>query len=541
MLKDIDFDRYIKGERPPNYKTNSGIELKEFYTVDDAPPRDERPGEYPFTRGIHRDMYRARFWTRRQQTGYGTPKESNERMKVLLREGQTGLNVNLDVPGELGLDADHPLAQGDIGLVGTSLSTLEDAEELFRDLPLEKISTTIILPPPSSAVLMAMYLILAKRQSVEPSSLMGTIMNDSFNQLVGPTREAVLPFFPIEASVKIGVDLMEYCARHLPKWNILNINAYNMRQTGINAIQEAAFALSLAKDYIRLLLKRGLTIDEFAGRIAFFCDIQMDFLEEIAKIRAMRRIWAKMIRNEFGAKNARSWLFKAAVQTSGLHLTAQQPLNNIARATIQTLAAVLAGVQSIHTTSYDEAYALPTEEAQKLSIRIQQIIGYETGLTKVVDPLGGSYTIEWLTDALEERIWDLMERIEGMGGFMQCYKDGWVENEINRARYDMGRRIERGEQIVVGVNAFREEAEKLPISIFRVYSSDMQRKRIEYVRNYKKERDQQEVKEALARLYEEARSGSNVVPPIMQAVLSRATLGEICDTLRRAYDFEIQV
>jgi len=539
--KDIDFDAYIRGERPPNYRTTSGIELKEFYTAEDAPSRDERPGQYPFTRGIHADMYRRRFWTRRQQTGYGSPRESNERMRLLLKEGQTGLNVNLDVPGELGLDADHPLAQGDIGLVGTSLSTLEDAEELFRDLPLDKISTTIILPPPSSAVLMALYLLLAERQGVSPSSLMGTIMNDSFNQLVGPTREAVLPFFPIDASVKIGVDVMEYCTRQIPKWNILNINAYNMRQTGIDAVQEGAFAMSLARDYIGLLLQRGLDIDEFAGRIAFFCDVQMDFLEEIAKIRAMRRLWAKMIREDFGAKETRSCLFKAAVQTSGLHLTAQQPLNNIARATIQTLAAVLAGVQSIHTTSYDEAYALPTEDAQKLSIRIQQIIGYETGLTKVVDPLGGAYVIEWLTDALEERMLALMRRIEDMGGFMKCYKDGWIENEINKARYEMSGRIERGEQVVVGVNAFRDEEEKLPISIFKVYSSEMQRARIEYVKRYKKERDQKKVENALSKLYEETKKGSNVLPPVMDAVLSRATLGEICDTLRRAYGFEIQV
>lgn len=533
------YDAYLAGEKPPNYKTWSGIELKEYYDAEDAPHKMEKPGEYPFTRGIHRDMYRRRFWTRRQQSGFGTPQESNERMKFLIKEGQTGLNLNLDVPGELGLDADHPLAEGDIGLVGTSLSTLEDAEQLFQDLPLDKISTTLILPPPTSAIITAMYILVARQRGIPETELIGTIMNDSFNQLVGPTIEAVERFFPIDASVKVGVDVMEYCTRHMPRWNILNINAYNMRETGINAVQEGAFAMSLVADYIKRLLARGLDIDEFARRIGFFSDLHIDFLEEIAKIRAMRRVWARMLKEKFGAKDPRSCFFRTAIQTSGLQLTAQQPLNNIVRATIQTLAAVLAGTQSIHTTGYDEGYSLPTEESHKLSIRLQQIIGYESGVTKTVDPLGGAYAIEWLTDKLEHEIEALMKVIEDKGGFIECFKQGWIEEQVNQARYDYSRRLERGEQVVVGVNAFREEGEKVNINIFRL-SSDMQAKRREYVKNYKKNRDQMKAKKGLDALYHKAKDGVNLFIPIQEAVAAGATLGEIWDALRKAENFKIK-
>jgi methylmalonyl-CoA mutase N-terminal domain/subunit len=332
---------------------------------------------------------------------------------------------------------------------------------------------------------------------------------------------------------------MEYCVKHMPKWNILNINAYNMRETCINAVQEGAFALSLVKEYIDRLLARGLNIDDFAGRIAFFCDMHIDFLEEIAKIRAMRKIWARMLRERFGANEA-SCRFRAAIQTSGLQLTAQQPLNNIVRATIQTLAAVLAGTQSIHTTSYDEGYALPTEESHKLSIRIQQIIGYETGVTKTVDPLGGSYAIESLTGKLEQEMESLIGVIQDNGGFIDCFKRGWIEKEINLARYEYARRLETGERIVVGVNAFQEEEEATKINIFRL-PSDMAARRREYVANYKKNRNQPKVKRALDVLLYEARKGANLFVPILEAVEAGATLGEISDTMRKAENFEIKI
>lgn len=534
------YGAYLTGEKPPNYKTLSGIELKQFYTAGDVRQRDEVPGEYPFTRGIHPDMYRRRFWTRRQQSGFGTPEQSNQRMKFLLSQGQTGLNCDPDVVTHLGLDPDYPLAEGDIGLAGTSISTLEDMEKLFDGIPLDKVSTTIIDHPPSSAVLMAMYVLVAKKRGISEDKLIGTIMNDALNQLVGPTIEAVERFFPVEAGVRIGLDVMEYCVKHMPKWNILNINAYNMRETGISAVQEAAFALSLGADYIQRLMERGLAVDDFAKKIAFFCSMDIDFLEEIAKLRAMRRIWAKMLKERYGAKDQRSCWFRTAIQTSALRLTAQQPLNNIVRATIQTLAAVLAGTQSIHTTSYDEAYALPTEESHKLSIRLQQVIAYETNVTKTVDPLGGSYAIEGLTDRLEEEIQSLMRVIDDRGGFIECFKRGWVEEQINEARYEYARRIESGEQVVVGVNAFREEEEETRIDLFK-QSSDMPAKRREYVKNYKENRDQAKVNKALDALLQKAKEGVNLFIPIQEALEAKATLGEISDALRKAEDFEIQV
>jgi len=536
------YDAYLTGEKPPNYNTLSGIELKQFYTARDVRHMDEVPGKYPFTRGIHHDMYRRRFWTRRQQSGFGTPEQSNQRMKFLLSQGQTGLNCDPDVVTHLGLDPDYPLAEGDIGLAGTSISTLEDMEKLFQDIPLNKVSTTIIVHPPTSAVLMAMYLIIARKMGIPESKLIGTIMNDALNQLVGPTLEAVERFFPVEAGVRLGLDVMEYCVKHMPRWNILNINAYNMRETGISAVQEAAFALSLAADYIQRLMERGLTADEFARKIAFFCSMDIDFLEEISKIRAMRRIWAKMLKERFGAKDQRSCWFRTAIQTSALPLTAQQPLNNIVRATIQTLAAVLAGTQSIHTTSYDEAYALPTEESHKLSIRLQQVIAYETNVTKTVDPLGGSYAIEGLTDRLEEEIQSLVQVIEDKGGFIECFKQGWVEEQINEARYEYARRIESGEQVVVGVNAFKEEVEETRIDLFK-QASDMQEKRKQYIIAYKRNRNQEKVDKALDRLYKEATASErvNLFIPVSEAVEAGATTGEIIDTLRKAENFEIRL
>jgi methylmalonyl-CoA mutase N-terminal domain/subunit len=536
------YDAYLVGEKPPNYKTLSGIELKQFYTAGDLRHMDEVPGEYPFTRGIHPDMYRRRFWTRRQQSGFGTPEQSNQRMKFLLSQGQTGLNCDPDVVTHLGLDPDYPLAEGDIGLAGTSISTLEDMEKLFQDIPLDKVSTTIIVHPPTSAVLMAMYLIIARKMGIPESMLIGTIMNDALNQLVGPTVEAVDRFFPVEAGVRLGLDVMEYCVQHMPRWNILNINAYNMRETGISAVQEAAFALSLAADYIQRLMERDLAVDEFARKIAFFCSMDIDFLEEIAKIRAMRRIWAKMLKERFGAKDQRSCWFRTAIQTSALPLTAQQPLNNIVRATIQTLAAVLAGTQSIHTTSYDEGYALPTEESHKLSIRLQQVIAYETNVTKTVDPLGGSYVIEGLTDRLEEEIQSLMQVIEDKSGFIECFKQGWVEEQINEARYEYARRIESGEQLVVGVNAFEEGGEETRIDLFK-QASDMQEKRKQYIIAYKRNRNQEKVDKALDRLYQEATAAKrvNLFTPVLEAVEAGATTGEVVNTLRKAENFEIRL
>jgi methylmalonyl-CoA mutase N-terminal domain/subunit len=536
----IQYDRYLKGERLPHFRTLSGIEMKEFYTREDSPRDPKDPGIFPFSRGIYKDMYRGRLWTRRQQSGFGTPVESNHLIHYLLSKGMTGLNIDFDVVTKLGLDPDHPLAEGDVGLVGTSIATLEDMEALFQGIPLDKVSTTLIVNPPYSAIIMAMYLLVAKKQGVEASSLIGTIMNCAITQLVGPTFQSGTHFFPVDPAIKIACDVMEYCIKNIPRWNIININARNIRETGVSAVQEIAFVFTLALDYVRSMLARGMEIDQFAPRIAFFASVHIDFLEEVAKLRAMRRIWARLMKDTFGAKNPRSCWCRTAIQTSSLPLTAQQPLNNIVRAAIQTLAAVLGGSQSIHTTSYDEGYALPTEEAQVLAIRTQQIIAYETGVCRTADPLGGSYAIEKLTDEIEERALALMEVIEKKGGFLECFKSQWIENQINEARYEYARQLEAGEQIQVGVNMEREEDEEVKINIFR-QASDMQKKRIRYFREYKQSRNEDQVKKVLDKLYRHVKNNpdGNFFPAILEAVDQKATLGEISDTLRQAYDFTV--
>ena len=531
---------YLEGERVPNFKSLSGIEYQRIYGQSDWSGQLPDAGQYPFTRGIHHDMYRGRLWTRRQQSGYGTPEESNERFKYLLRVGQTGLNMDADVGTKLGLDPDYPLAQGDVGLQGTSLSTYEDMKALYKDIPLDQVSSTLIVQPPYSAVVMSQYLLLAKERGIPWENLIGTIMNCALTQLVGPTFQSNTTFFPIDLAIKIGLDVMEYLIPRAPRWNIVNINAYNIRETGVSAIQEAAFSLSMATDYMKGLMKRGLDVDSFARRMAFFSAAHIDFFEEVAKLRAMRRIWARMLKERFGSKDEKSMWFRTAIQTSALPLTAQEPLNNIVRTAVQTLAAVLAGAQSIHTTGYDEAYSLPTEESHKLSIRTQQIIAYETKVVNSVDPLGGSYLVETMTDQLEEQIWEMMKVIETRGGFIQCFKDGWVEEQINEARYKMAEAIESGAHPIIGVNTFREEEGEVKIQIFK-HAEDMQASRIAYIKEYKKNRDQEAVIRVLDRLYElcKDKPESNLFEPIMAAVEAKATIQEICDALRKSADFMI--
>jgi methylmalonyl-CoA mutase N-terminal domain/subunit len=509
---------HLEGEKISHFKSLSGLEYKRIYDQKDWSGTLPDAGEYPFIRGVHQDMYRGRLWTRRQQSGFGSPEESNELIKYLLRIGQTGINMDADVGTKLGLDPDYPLAQGDVGLQGTSLCTYEDMKALFKDIPLDKVSSTLIIQPPCSAIIMAHYLLMAKEQGIPWEKLIGTIMNCAFTQLVGPTFQANTAFFPIDLQVKIALDVMEFLLPRVPRWNIINVNSRNIRETGVDAVQEVAFA----------------------PRMAFFSAVHIDLFEEVAKFRAMRRIWARILKERFGAKNPKSMWCRVAVQTSALPLSAQEPMNNIVRSCIQTLAAVLAGTQSIHTTAYDEAYCLPTEEAQKLAIRTQQIIAYETGVMKSVDPLGGSYLVETLTNEIEERIWELMKVIEGKGGFIRCFKDGWVEEQLNEARYRMADAIETGEQSIVGVNVFRQEGQDTEIDIFQ-QAPDMQAKRIEYVRQYKMNRNQEPVRKALDFLYETVRHRpeASLMEPVMDAVIARATLQEICDSMRAACDFKI--
>jgi methylmalonyl-CoA mutase N-terminal domain/subunit len=518
----------------------SGIEYKRIYNREDWDKPLPDAGEYPFTRGIHKDMYRGRLWTRRQQSGFGSPEESNELLKFLLKVGQTGINIDSDIAGKLGLDPDYPLAQADVGLQGTSMCTYEDMAALFKDIPLDRISSTLIFPPPSSVVMMGQYLMMAKAQNIPWEHLIGTMMNCPFTQLVGPTFQANTDFFPIDLALKIGLDLIEYLIPIAPKWNILNENSRNIRESGVDAIQEAAFSLALGVDFVDRLCKRGLNVDSFARRIGFFSAVHLDLFEEVAKFRTMRRIWARQLKERFGAQDEKSMWFRCAVQTSSLTLTAQEPMNNIVRAAVQTLTAILSGVQSVHTTSYDEAYCLPTEATQKLAIRTQQIIAYETGVTKIADPLGGAYLVETMTDELEERIWEMMKDIDRRGGFIKCFKAGWVENELNQARYKLAEQIESAELPILGMNLFRDDEAAAEIDIFK-QAPDMQAKRIEYTINYKKNRDQEPVRRTLKNLYDRVKkhADKDLVAPILEAVEARATLQEVCDAMREAMDFSI--
>ncbi|MGD8984550.1 MAG: acyl-CoA mutase large subunit family protein [Desulfobacteraceae bacterium] len=538
------YETYIKGEQLPHYRTLSGIELKECYKADDIHLEGENPGEFPYTRGIHKDMYRKRLWTRRQQAGYGLPEETNKRFIFLLEQGMTGINFDPDNATKIGVDADHPLAEGQVGLQGTSVSTLEDMDRLFDNIPLDKVSSTLIINSPTSAVIFPMYLLIAKKRGISPETLRGTIMNCACTQLIGPNYQSITKFYPLELAMKTACDVIEYSSKNMTHWNSININAYNCREYCINAIQEAAFAFTLAEEYIRRMLERGLDIDHFAGRMAFFTSAHIDFLEEIAKLRAMRRIWARLIKEKYSARDERSSLFRTAIQTSGLVLTAQEPLNNIVRATIQTLAAVLGGSQSIHTTSYDEAYALPTEESHKLSIRTQQIIGFESNVCSTVDPLGGSYAIEWLTNKLEGKILDLMEKINSKGGFLECFKNLWIEEQINESRNKMAEDIEKGDMLRVGVNIFDEEKEEaqIDIDIFR-HSPDVEKRRRQYLKEYRKNRNEGKMQDILDQLCRQMENEpeKNCIPLVMEALEAKATLGEIVDTFRKAYDFEIRM
>ena len=535
----IEFD-HGKGEKIPHFRSLSGIEYRRIYDRKDWDKKLPDGGEYPFTRGIYPDMYRGRLWTRRQQSGFGSPEESNDLLKYLLKVGQTGINIDSDIAGKIGVDPDYPLAQADVGLQGTSMCTYEDMAALFKDIPLDRISSTLIFPPPASVVMMGQYMMMARAEGIPWESLIGTMMNCPFTQLVGPTFQANMDFFPIDLALKIGLDLMEYLIPRCPKWNILNVNSRNIRECGVDAVQEAALSLALGCDFVDRLCKRGLNIDRFARRIGFFSAVHLDLFEEVAKFRAMRRIWARLMKERFGAKDPKSMWFRCAVQTSSLTLTAQEPMNNIVRAAVQTLTAILSGVQSVHTTSYDEAYCLPTEKTQKLAIRTQQIIAYETGATKSVDPLGGSYLVEKMTDELEERIWELMKEIDSRGGFVECFKEGWVEAELNRARYKLADQMESGELPIVGMNLFRDEETAADIEIFR-QAPDMQAKRIEYVQNYKKNGNRDTARKALKNLYERTRShaGEDLVAPMLEAVEARATLQEVCDAMREAVGFSM--
>jgi len=527
-------------ERPKKTETWSGFPVKEVYTPEDTKDMDyERdvadPGQSPYTRGIYRDMYRGRYWTRREVCGYGTAADTNERLKFHLEEGASGLSVIPDIPSHMGMDGDHPRAGEEVGLQGAPLTSLKDMEDLVAGIPLDKISMSFNESACSCPVTLAQYIIAAEKQGVDKAKLRGTMQNDPLHARYCGYR----PTNPIDLSVRTSTDIIEYCTKHMPLWVTGNVNMYDWREMGINASQEIAFGFSVAMAYIDGALKRGLDIDEFAPRRGFYCSAHIDFFEEIAKLRAARRMWARIMKQSYGAKDARSLMFRFGVHTAGCSLFPQQPLNNIIRIAYEALAAVLGGVQSLHCCSYDEPISLPTEESHRLAIRTQQILAYETGVANVTDPLGGSYYVEALTNKIEEEATRILEEIESLGGALEGMRNGWFDAEVEKAALKYQREIDAGERIIVGVNAFTIGKEKeTPGGVHRV-APESQRLQVERVRELKQTRDEERVRAALGKLRQEAEKGEkvNLMPPILEAVSVYATRGEIMGTVRQVYGY----
>jgi methylmalonyl-CoA mutase N-terminal domain/subunit len=515
------------------FETTFGLPIKEVYTQEDLkdfdPERDlGLPGNPPFTRGIYPNMYRGRLWTMRQYAGYGTAKQTNERFKYLLSQGQTGLSLAFDLPTQLGYDADHPMAEGEVGRTGVSISTLEDMAEVFEGIDQEAVSTSMTINA-TAGIILAFYTIVAEGKGSRREKLSGTVQNDILKEFAARGNY----IYPVEPSMRLVGDLIEFTAKYMPKWNPISISGYHYREAGANSVQELAFTFADAIAYVEEVLKRGIDIDEFAPRLSFFFNAQINFFEEIAKFRAARRIWYRIMKDRFKAKNPRSMMLRYHVQTAGSSLTAQEPLNNIIRTTIEAIAAILGGCQSLHTNSYDEALSLPTETSVLVALRTQQIIAYETDIPDTVDPLAGSYFVESLTREIEERVWEYLEKIEAMGGAVEAVKQGYFQREIEESAYRYQIEVERGERLIVGVNIFRTSKEPQNIDLFSL-PEEAQEEQKRRVREYKNRRSKGFL-EALRTLKEKAKGSENLMPYIFECAKEGATLGEISDVLREVW------
>jgi methylmalonyl-CoA mutase N-terminal domain/subunit len=519
-----------KSCKPKKYRTLSGIDTKEFYL-----PNDELnsglPGEYPFTRGVHPTMYTGRFWTMRQYAGFATAEETNKRYKFLMKGGQIGLSIAFDLPTQMGYDSDDPLSAGEVGKCGVAISTLQDMETLFADIPLDKVSVSMTINA-SCAVLLAMYLVLAEKQKVKFADLNGTVQNDILKEYIA--RGAYI--YPPKQSMRLVTDVIEYCMKNVPKWNYISVSGYHIREAGSTAIQELAFTIADGIAYVEACRERGLDINQIGSRLSFFFNAHNDLLEEVAKFRAARKLWAEIMKNRFGATDPRAMMIRFHTQTAGCSLTAQQPDNNVVRVGLQAMAAVLGGTQSLHTNSRDEALSLPTEKSAKIALRTQQLIAYESGVPKIADPLGGSYYIESLTAELEKRAKEYIEKIDNAGGALKAIETGYFQREISRSAYEYQTQIDSKERIVVGVNDFVEQGKSKAskLKILRVDASS-QKKQIAKVRNYKNKRNQKLVQASLVELKKQAAGKENLVPVIITAIKANATLGEICNALREVF------
>lgn len=517
---------------PPQAFTPSGLDVKPLYTAKDLAKFDDArdlgyPGEFPFTRGVYPLMYRKQLWTQRMVSGFGTAEESNERLKYLIAQGETGLNVVFDLPTHYGLDSDHELAEGEVGKEGVPIDSILDMDDLFRGIDLGAVSTSIIT---NYLVMFSYYLALAENRGIPFDRLAGTTQNDAFTSFGG----AKVTIVPLRHTMKLSLDLMEFSLRHLPRWNPVNLVGYHYREKGCNAVQELAFTLCSAIGYAEAAMARGLGVDTFGPRLSFFFGAHNDFFEEIAKFRAARRLWARIMKDRFGARDPRSWRMRFHTQTAGCSLTERQPMNNIVRTTIQALAAVLGGTQSLHTNSYDEALALPSEEAVEIALRTQQIIACESGVANTIDPLGGAYYVESLTNTLEEMALEIIGKVDKMGGMMAALEKGWIEEEIAESSYRYGRSIEKGERTIVGVNRFVREDEEIRIHLLKVDRS-LEEKQIRRLHEARNRQDENALKRALNNIRRAALADENLVPAVMAAAKEYATTGQIFDVLRDVY------
>jgi methylmalonyl-CoA mutase N-terminal domain/subunit len=518
-------------EREESFSTVSGLPLKLVYTSEDLPEEVketiELPGSYPFTRGIHPTMYRSRLWTMRQYAGFGSAEETNERFHYLLKHGQTGLSVAFDLPTQMGYDSDHPLARGEVGKVGVAISTLRDMERLFSGIPLDKVSTSMTINA-TAAIILAMYCLIAEKQGVEITRLQGTIQNDILKEYVA--RGTYI--FPPRPSMRLVRDIIIWCAEKMPKWNSISVSGYHIREAGANAIQEIAFTIADGLEYVKLVADAGLPVDSFAPRISFFLAAHSNILEEVAKFRAARRLWAKLLRERFSASDE-ACRFRFHTQTGGCTLTSAQPDNNIVRVAYQALAAVLGGTQSLHTNSRDEALSLPTEESVKIALRTQQILAYETGVADTVDPLGGSYLIENLTAEIEKKASAIIREIEGLGGVVEAIEREYIQKAISESAYTYQKELEEKKRVVVGVNQFIDET---PVrwQLLKV-DPELEERRKRELAEYRQKRNKKRVSFALKELRRVAEGDGNLMPPIIEAVRAEATVGEISDTLREVF------
>jgi methylmalonyl-CoA mutase, N-terminal domain len=520
-------------EQPDRRETDAGVEIKPLYgppDVGDLQPDPDlgKPGQPPFTRGIYPSMYRGRLWTMRQYAGMGTAEETNRRFRYLLDHGQTGLSVAFDLPTQMGFDSDHPRAEGEVGRTGVAIDSVEDMERLLDGIPLDQVTTSMTINA-TAAILLLLYEITAEERGVSPDALGGTVQNDILKEYAA--RGTYI--YPPQPSMRLITDLFAYCRERIPRWNTISISGYHMREAGATAVQEVAFTLANATAYVHAALDAGLKVDEFGPRLSFFFACHMNFFEEVAKFRAARRMWSRIMTDRFGARDPKSATLRFHTQTGGATLTAQQPENNIVRTALEALAAVLGGTQSLHTNSFDEALALPTERAARIALRTQQVIGYESGVAETVDPLGGSYFVESLTGEIEARALEYLDKIEGLGGAVAAIEAGWIQDEIHEAAFRIQEGVESGRRVVVGVNRYAEEM-KEPLELLRLDQEAVKRQ-VDRLRELRRTRDQTAVDRALKEVEEAARGTDNLLSPMREALKARATLGEVSDALRRVF------